>query len=402
MTKDFSLEAWRVIFLNALFQGGRLTVGAISSLYFLQQGFSLGEFAQLKSIQAVIFLAFDIPIGLFLTWIGSYRSMLISTIFGFLGAVGYLISTNLGSFMISEAFIALSLSIWPPSMGAYCMAVLKPNEGKKGVVERYFHTGDAIANISIVLAGVCGAWLYQSSIYLPYLAFAMIYLLAASLLLKKPPPEVHEIISNRKNRLSFNFGALRKIWPFILMMCATQFAFQPILHYWQPFFKDQFQATTFDISIVFVAYSLTMSGTSSIYAFLNKFSFFHHPLVPISLGAFASLYFFGLSSSPSYVSALILFSFLFAFVNIVQMAASILIQKRVSDEERINCSKQTSFIARIAMLISLTLFGFLSRLSLPIDRIFFIYGAISLVAFTFLGITAFAYSLRKETLAQKT
>jgi hypothetical protein len=51
--------------LDALFEGGRMFVGAISAAYLTTRGLTLAEIASLKSLQAIIFLSCEFPTGLF-------------------------------------------------------------------------------------------------------------------------------------------------------------------------------------------------------------------------------------------------------------------------------------------------------------------------------------------------
>ena len=81
-------ECKRLILLNALFQGGRLFVGAVCVLYFLSFGLQMEDYAWIKTTQAIVFIGLDIPLGYFLTRIGEYKSLLASIAFGIIGALG--------------------------------------------------------------------------------------------------------------------------------------------------------------------------------------------------------------------------------------------------------------------------------------------------------------------------
>lgn len=75
-------ECQRLILLNALFQGGRLFVGAVCVMYFLSFGMQTGDYAWIKTTQAILFIGLEIPLGYFLSRIGEYKALLLSVAFG--------------------------------------------------------------------------------------------------------------------------------------------------------------------------------------------------------------------------------------------------------------------------------------------------------------------------------
>ena len=147
-------ECKKLILLNALFQGGRLFVGAVCVLYFLSFGLHTEDYAWIKTAQAIVFIGLDIPLGYFLSKIGEYKSLLFSILFGCSG-IWILIMHFFLWFLISEILLALSLSTWPVAFSAYSMRILE-NYKTEGLIEKFFHFGDALSNLVVVICGSLG------------------------------------------------------------------------------------------------------------------------------------------------------------------------------------------------------------------------------------------------------
>lgn len=375
-------ECKKLILLNALFQGGRLFVGAICVLYFLSFGLQTGDYAWIKTTQAIIFIGLDIPLGSLLTRMGEYKSLVLSIIFGVIGAFGYLVSTSFFGFLISETFLALSLSTWPVALSAYSMRILE-NYKTEGLVEKFFHFGDAVSNLFIVVCGSLGGLLYAFNKYIPYGCFLIFYLLAAVFTLFYLK-DFGAIKVKRSERIKFvisNIKEMGPILPFASILFLAQFLMQPLFHYWQPLFGEKFAVSSQDMSIVFVCYSLAMSSISWGYSRMTHLSILRSNLFVVSAALLGSVVYCLIARFDSFSFSLIFLALSFGIFNLVQIAGGVLIQNRLKQENRMIITKYVSFYSRIGMIVSLIVLHWLFANEWETSEVYKLYGQIATLAF---------------------
>lgn len=376
------LECRKLILLNALFQGGRLFVGAVCVLYFLSFGLQRGDYAWIKTTQAIIFIGLDIPLGYLLTRIGEYKSLLLSIVFGAVGALGYLMFTSFFGFLVSETFLALSLSVWPVALSAYSMRVLE-NYKIEGLVEKFFHFGDAVSNVFIVICGSLGGGLYTFNKYIPYGCFLIFYLLAAIFtLVYLKSFEVIRI--ERKEPIKFlisNIKEMQSILPFASILFLSQFLMQPLFHYWQPLFGEKFALSSKDMSIVFISYSFAMSTISWSYSRMTHLATLRSSLFVVSAALIGSLVYNLVARMDKFEPALIFFALSFGIFNLVQIAGGTLIQNRLKQENRMIITKYVSFYSRMGMIISLIILHWLFANEWETSAIYKLYGSLAMLSF---------------------
>jgi predicted MFS family arabinose efflux permease len=374
------LDCKKLIFLNALFQGGRLFVGAICVLYCFSFGLPPQDYVWIKTTQALIFIILDIPLGYCLNKLGEFKSLLTSLSLGIMGSVGYLISTNLMGFLVSEVFLALSLSTWPVAFSAYSMKVLE--NSSEGLTEKYFHLGDAIAKLVVVVCGSVGGLLYIYNKYLPYILFFAFYVIAVFYLIKYLK---NDASLKEKNEAGLSFCSSAKqfasVFPFASIILFFQFLMQPLLHYWQPFFVETFNHDSRDMSLIFLTYSLSMSAVSYGYSRISKFKFCRSDVFMIVAALFAGILLFLLKNINTFSFALLCFSFSFGLFNLVQIGVGVIIQKKFESNNRMVLTKIVSFYSRCGMIISLMTLNLLLENNWSLSEIFHLYGFIALSAF---------------------
>lgn len=377
----------KLILLNGLFQGGRLFIGAVCVLYFLSFGLEIGDYAWIKTTQAIIFIGLDIPLGYLLSRIGEYRSLLISVAFGVIGVFGYLLFTTFLGFLVSETFLALSLSIWPVALSAYSMRVLE-NYKIEGLVEKFFHFGDAVANLFVVVCGSLGGLFYVFNKYIPYRCFLIFYVLAAVfILLYLKDLEVIKV--ERKEKIKFvisNIKEMVTILPIASILFLTQFLMQPLFHYWQPLFGEKFSVSSKDMSIVFVCYSLAMSTISWGYSRMTHLSILRSNLFVVGTGLIGSFVYSLIARLDTFSFSLIFFALSFGVFNLMQIAAGVLMQNRLKQENRMIVTKYVSFYSRIGMIVSLIVLHLLFANEWRTSEVYKLYGGLATLAFClFLG-----------------
>lgn len=375
------LECKKLILLNALFQGGRLFTGAICVLYFLSFNLTTQEYAWVKTTQAIIFIGLDIPLGYFLNRLGEFKSLIVSLLFGAIGALGYLFFANLIGFLVSEAFLALSLSTWPVALSGYSMRVLE-NYKIDGLTEKFFHFGDSISNLFILTCGFLGGLLYASNKYFPYGFFLSTYLIAVLLavfLLK----DFGRSTQTRK-RMDFfaNIREIGQLLPIASILFITQFLMQPLLHYWQPFFSEIFKTDPKEMSVIFIAYSLSMSTISLGYSKLTQHAILRTSIFVLSIAIVGSLFYFLTTQFHMFSVLLIFFSLTFGVFNLIQVATGVLIQNRLKQENRMVITKYISFYSRLGMILSLIYLHWLFANNWSSLQVYRLYGTIAVSAFS--------------------
>ncbi|MBA2727899.1 MAG: MFS transporter [Parachlamydiaceae bacterium] len=374
-------ECKKLIFLNSLFQGGRLFVGAICVLYFLSFDLQTEDYAWIKTIQAIIFIGLDIPLGYLLSRIGEYKSLLLSLVFGIIGTIGYLISTSFFGFLASETFLALSISIWPVALSAFSMRILKKYK-TDGLVEKFFHSGDAVSNLFVLVCGSLGGLFYAYNKYIPYSFFLIFYLVAAifTFLFIK---DLEVIKTEKKEKSNFisNIQEMKSVFPYALILFLAQFFMQPLFHYWQPLFGEKFVVSSNDLSLVFIGYSLSMSVISWGYSQLTHYTILRSNLFVVSSALCAGLIYSIITKTNSFIYSLIFLALTFGIFNLVQIASGVLIQNKLNQYNRMIVVKYISFCSRIGMIISLSFLHWLFANDWGTSEIYAFYGKLAVLVF---------------------
>lgn len=374
-------ECKRLIFLNALSQGGRLFVGAICAIYFLSFGLLTEDYAWIKTTQAIIFIGLDIPLGYLLNRIGEHKSLLLSLAFGVIGAFGYLVFSSFFGFLIAETFLALSLSIWPVALSAYSMRILD-NYKTEGLVEKFFHFGDAVSNLFVLVCGSLGGLLYAFNKHIPYGLFLIFYLLAIIFtLLCLNDFEVVKTERKKENSFISNIKDIKPILPFVFILFLTQFFMQPLFHYWQPLFGEKFAVSSKDFSIVFIGYSLAMSTISWGYSRITHFSILRSNVFVVSAALIGSLFYSFIARIENFGFSLIFLALSVGVFNLVQIAVGVLIQNQLKQKNRMIIIKYVSFCTRIGMIISLVFLHWLFANNWETSEVYKLYGGLSILAF---------------------
>lgn len=381
-------ECKKLIFLNALFQGGRLFVAAVCVLYFLSSGLEVQDYAWIKTTQALIFIGLDIPFGYLLSRFGEYKSILLSLILGALGSFGYLISSSFEGFIVSEILLALSLSSWPVAMSGYSMLVLDKYKAE-GIIEKYFHLGDALSSIAILICGSLGGFFYYFNKHSPYFAFLLTYLFAifyAIFFVKnyesnkvKRIDNLFKIYDNIKESLS--------LVSVVYVLFLVQFFFQPLLHYWQPFFISKFDLDSNEMSLVFIAYSISMSICSWLYSKFTRVTITRTQIFIQLLGFLGGISMFVFTKFNNFGLSILFFSVCMSLLNLVQVSGGVFLQKFLKQDNRMVMTKYISFYSRIGMIASLTCLHTLFNFGWSIQDIYVFYsislGGIFLAAIIF-------------------
>lgn len=174
---------------------------------------------------------------------------------------------------------------------------------------------------------------------------------------------------------------IKPILPFALILILAHFFMQLFFHYWQPLFKEKFSVDSKDMSIVFVSYSLAMSTISWGYSRMTQFSILRSNLFVSIAALLGSLFYSFIAKLDSFNSSLIFFALSFGFFNLSQIAAGVLIQGRLKNENRMIVSKYVSFFSRVGMVASLLVMHWLFANHWNTSEVYKLYGGMTMLAF---------------------
>jgi hypothetical protein len=157
---------------------------------------------------------------------------------------------------------------------------------------------------------------------------------------------------------------------------------QPLFHYWQPLFRETFALSPKDLSLVFIAYSLTMSSISWGYSRSTHFAILRTDTFFLIMALLGSLVYSLVSKMNNFNISLILFSVSFGVFNLLQIAVGVLIQNKLKQENRMIITKYVSFCSRIGMIFSLITLHWLFGNNWKISDVYKIYGLLAVLIFS--------------------
>ena len=99
--------------------------------------------------------------------------------------------------------------------------------------------------------------------------------------------------------------------------------------------------------------------------------------------------------------SLIFFALTFGFFNLLQIAASVLIQNKLKNENRMIITKYVSFISRVGMVVSLIIMHWLFANDWTISEVYKLYGGLAIFAFClYLGWIVVQKNVEKKYVAE--
>lgn len=401
-------ELLTIYALSALFSGGRLFVGAISVLYVLSHGVSIGEFATIKSLQVATFLLFDIPSGLLIKRIGHKNSLLLTFIFSIIGLFLYVLGSGLGSFLFAEFILALSLCICPAAFADYTMEFL--NRHPELLVEKIFHRNEMYTNIANVICGAVGGYLYTFERTIPYGAGILVQGIGLYIAYKaidqkylyenKTPSKPHFVRESLKNLRLMQAGIAMPVF----LLFIIQLTVQPLYHYWQPlFYEINSQISGSMLGLLFMSYSLCAIALNYVFSKLVRFKFFRSLECILLLLLACSGFYFLTALTKSEMTAFFAFTCLQGLLFTALTCLSAITNKAISSENRPVILKVISFLSRMGMLLSfayIQMFAFLDGKSEIMREVHVIYlqASIALLGAVIMAASIHQYVRSRENL----
>jgi hypothetical protein len=355
------MQLFAIYALSALFSGGRLFVGAISVLYVLSHGISIGQFAIIKSIQVATFLLLDIPSGLLVKKIGYQKSLLLTFIFSMTGLFLYIIGNGFLSFLLAEFIIAISLCLIPAAFIDYMMDFL--DRHPEYIVEKVFHRNDMYTSIANVVCGAFGGYLYTQGKIIPYVAGILLQSFGLYIIFKMKPlkgkHQEHPItMANfiKKSLSNLRITDSYLLIPIILLF-IIQLTIQPLYHYWQPlFFEINPYISGTMLGFLFMSYSFCGIILNYIFSKLVHIDFFKSLNCVFTLLIGSTIFYYITAITQNEVIAFSSFTILQGLLFTSLTCLSAFMSKLIDKENRPVVLKIISFLSRIGMLIS---FGYI-------------------------------------------
>jgi len=370
-----------IIFYGSAFSSFRMLIGSISALYLIHNGFSLSEVGLIKTFQALVIFALEIPISIFSDKNSRKLSAILSVFFGAI----WLMIMGLGSekwhFFLAEFFNAISLALTSGAFIAYIIDSGKKEDPTKhskywiGKYEKFLFFGMAVCSF------VGGAFISTDNKYIWIVSSLLCFFLLVFFSWLLPEDKNKE--GKEKNNSSIEIlkevfktmESIRVPKSFIVSLVLIMVFYQILIQYWQPltsdFISDSYSKSGFIFGAIL---SVSLIAQSFAGYVCEKVSSVEKSLT-ISIISNA-LCVAALFISINYIKELIIFSIVFMFFGCRLLTSSLnsMIQQEIQSSIRATLSSVISMITRILILIIMPLFGYMVTV-LSWNAIILIYAA---------------------------
>jgi len=330
-------------------------------LFFQEHGLSLTQVMFLQAIYSLSVAVFEIPSGYIADLFGRKNTIIISTIFSFIGYVIFSFYEGFLAFAIAEVLIGIGGSLMSGSDSAILYDTLLET-GNKEAYTRIEGKNYAIGNFSEATAGVLGGFLAVGSIYLP------IYVQTAILFLSIPIAlSLVETTLHKENRLDKSFKSIFKVLKFamidnkklkwlIVYSSAMGVATLSVAWFAQPFFKQ--------VNVPLAYFGILWAGLnfSAGFTSLNSHKFNQNKekgkmLFYLALAMIGALLFVGFNMT---LFGLFFILSIYLLRGIVTPILRHAINENTTSNKRATVLSIRSFIIRISFAIFAPILGFLA------------------------------------------
>ena len=212
-------------------------------LFFQEHGLTLTEVMILQSIYSFSVALFEIPSGFIADIFGRKRTIVVSTIFTFIGFLVFSFFGGFYAFAIAQVLVGIGGSLMSGSDSAIIYDTLLETNSKNSYT-KIEGRSYAIGNFSEALAGILGGFLAVGSIYMPIYVQTAILFFSIPIAFTLIEPTMHKEI-----KLDRSFKAVLEIVKFamvdnqklkwlIIYSSAMGVATLSMAWFAQPFFKS--------------------------------------------------------------------------------------------------------------------------------------------------------------------
>ncbi len=331
-------------------------------LFFQQHGLSLTQVMLLQSIYSLSVAIFEIPSGYIADIFGRKKTIILSTIFAFIGYLIFSFYSGFYTFAIAQVLIGIGGSLMSGSDSAIIYDTLLETNNQKNYT-KIEGRSYAIGNFSEALAGILGGFLAVSSIYLPIYVQTSILFFSIPISLSLSEPTMHD-----ENKLDRSFSSIIGVVKFaiiesvklrwlIIYSSAMGVATLSIAWFTQPFFKEAGVPLAY-FGILWAGLNVSAGLTSFNSHKFNKGKVSYKELIYISLALFTSIIMLGLNDS--------LFGLTFIFIiyllrGIVTPVLRNAININTTSNKRATVLSIRSFIIRISFAICAPILGYVAE-----------------------------------------
>ena len=211
-------------------------------LFFQEHGLTITQVMILQSIYSLAVAIFEIPSGYIADIFGRKKTIVLSTIFTFIGYVIFSLYGGFYSFAIAQILVGIGGSLMSGSDSALIYDTLI-EENEKEVYTKIEGRNYAIGNFSEATAGILGGFLAVCSIYLPIYIQTGILFLSIPIAISLIEPTTYR---NRPSKsfdsildiIKFTFLINQKLKWLIIYSSAMGVATLSMAWFAQPFFKE--------------------------------------------------------------------------------------------------------------------------------------------------------------------
>ena len=355
-----------------------MIVMPIIVLFFESKGFSLTQIMILQGTYSLFVALFEIPSGFFADIYGRKNSLVIGSIFLFLGYVIFSFFSGFNEFLFAEILMGIGGSLISGADSAILydtlLEIKKEDEYTKIEGRTY-----AIGNFSEGIAGVLGGFLAMTSINMPvYIQTIVMFLsipIAMTLVEPKSSYKLAKSFSSIITVVKDTFIYQRKLRWYIVYSSSMGIATLSIAWFVQPFLME-IDTPIIYYGIIWAFLNFT-AGITSYYSYLYNN---HNLLIYISLIMITSLILLGFNIS---YYGLIFIILIYLLRGVITPKLRNLININSTSERRATVLSLRSFVIRISFAVIAPILGYISDssdLSLVFYVLAFIVGFSSLLA----------------------
>lgn len=349
--------------ISSLFSASRMGIGATTIVYLLQKGVGYKEIALIKIIQALVVFFGEVPTGFIADKFGRKTSILLSAICAIISFMLYYYGSGVYDFAIAEVFNALTLCLWSGAFDALVIQNLK-EKGEELHLGQLFSKMAMFESAGVMVAGYLGSVVGNVNLSYPFI-FSSVLMLICFIAILFIPEKKCEITAQKKVSFKETLSEIKEskhLYVFFGLFLLVQFAYQPLLHYWQPYFESFESVTTEFLGRVFFMY---VAGFTA-FNFLSNKALKTEKLSSEQIvnygGVMMVCMSLGLVLTNKLEIALILFVLIQGVGNAVRNQLSSIMNLHIEDHHRATVLSAVSFISRFGMFLSLGVIALIGKI----------------------------------------